>query len=148
MKRFFLICVLIPVFFIAACASGPIVVPEDMSPSEIIQRAQEASDRNRFNDAKQYYEVLLERHATNIDLVCTAEYEIAFLNYKQKNFEEAHAGFEQLLSRYEGPDAILLPPHFKILAEKVMGKMIADGSIQLETETASANAAETPIAAK
>ncbi len=139
-------CLLIPVFFIAACASGPVVVPEDMSPSEIIQRAQEASDRNRFNDAKQYYQVLLERHSTNIDLVCTAEYEIAFLNYKQKNFEEAQAGFKQLLSRYEGPDAILLPPHFKILAEKVMEKMIADGSIK--RETASANVAEAPSAAR
>jgi outer membrane protein assembly factor BamD (BamD/ComL family) len=129
MKQNFLILLLIPLFFLAACTSGPIVVPEDMSPSEIIQRAQEASDRNRFNDAKQYYEVLLERFGSSIDLVCTAEYEIAFLNYKQKNFTEAHAGFEQLLARYEGPDAILLPQHFRILAEKVMEKMIADGSI-------------------
>lgn len=140
MKRFFLICLLIPVFFIAACASGPIVVPDDMSPSEIIQRAQEASDRNRFDDAKQYYEILLERHSTNIDLVCTAEYEIAFLNYKQKNFTEAQTGFEQLLARYEGPDAVFLPQHFRILAEKVMEKMTADGNIQ--SEPASVDAAE------
>jgi outer membrane protein assembly factor BamD (BamD/ComL family) len=120
---------LIPILFFAACTSGPIVVPDDMSPSEIIQRAQEASDRNRFDDAKQYYEVLLDRFGSSIDMVCTAEYEIAFLNYKQKNFTEAQSGFEQLLARYEGPDAILLPQHFRILAEKVMEKMIADGSI-------------------
>ncbi|MDR2900437.1 MAG: hypothetical protein LBV20_02805 [Treponema sp.] len=129
MKHFFLIFLLIPILFFAACTSGPIVVPDDMSPSEIIQRAQEASDRNRFDDAKQYYEVLLDRFGSSIDMVCTAEYEIAFLNYKQKNFTEAQSGFEQLLARYEGPDAILLPQHFRILAEKVMEKMIADGSI-------------------
>lgn len=129
MKQIFSFFLLIPFFFIASCASGPVVVPEDMSPSEIIQRAQEASDRNRFDNAKEYYEVLLDRFGSNIDLVCTAEYEIAFLNYKQKNFEEAEAGFKQLLSHYEGPDAILLPQHFRILAEKVMEKMIADGSI-------------------
>jgi outer membrane protein assembly factor BamD (BamD/ComL family) len=129
MKQYFLAFVLIPIFFITACASGPVVVPEDMSPSEIIQRAQEASDRNNYDDAKQYYEVLLERFGTSSDLVCTAEYEIAFLNYKQKNFTEAEAGFNQLLARYEGTDAILLPQHFKILAEIVMEKMTSGGSI-------------------
>jgi outer membrane protein assembly factor BamD (BamD/ComL family) len=103
-----------------------------MSPSEIIQRAQEASDKNRFDDAKQYYAVLLDRYGSSIDMVCTAEYETAFLNYKQKNYAEAQAGFEQLLARYEGPDAILLPQHFRILSEKVMEKMIADGSISNE----------------
>jgi outer membrane protein assembly factor BamD (BamD/ComL family) len=129
MKQFFLVFLLIPLLFAASCASGPVVVPEDMSPAEIIQRAQEASDRNNFDAAKQYYVILLERYGTSIDIVCTAEYETAFLNYKQKNFEEAQAGFQQLLARYEGPDAILLPQHFRILAEKVMEKMIADGSI-------------------
>jgi outer membrane protein assembly factor BamD (BamD/ComL family) len=129
MKQSFLFLLLIPLLLIASCASGPVVVPEDMSPSEIIQRAQEASDRNRFDNARQYYQVLLDRFGSSIDLVCTAEYEMAFLNYKQKNYLEAEAGFNQLLSRYEGPDAILLPQHFKILAEKVLEKMKADGSL-------------------
>lgn len=134
MKQFFLILLLIPVLFFAACASGPIVVPEDMSPSEIIQRAQEASERKRYEHAKQYYEVLRDRFGSSIDLICTAEYETAFINYKQKNYLDAKAGFEQLLARYEGPDAILLPQHFRILAEKVMEKMIADGSIQSDEQ--------------
>jgi outer membrane protein assembly factor BamD (BamD/ComL family) len=129
MKRFLFVCLLVPVIFFAACNSGPIEVSDDISPSEIIQRAQEASDRNRFDDAKQYYVILLDRFGSNIDLVCTAEYETAFLNYKQENYVEAEAGFKQLLARYEGPDAILLPQHFRILAEKVMEKMKADGSI-------------------
>ncbi len=133
MKQFFLILLCIPVLFFAACASGPVVVPDDMTPSEIIQRAQEASERKKYNDAKQYYEVLFDRYGSSIDLVCTAEYEIAFINYKQKNYIDAEADFKQLLARYEGPDAILLPQHFRILAEKVMEKMTADGSIPGET---------------
>ncbi len=130
MKRYLFVFLLLPVFFAMACTSGPVVVPEDMSPSEIIQKAQEASDRNKFKVAKEYYEVLLDRYGTSIDLVCTAEYEIAFINYKQKHYEEAQAGFNQLLARYEGPDAIFLPQHFKILAEKVMAKMESEGKIQ------------------
>ena len=65
---------------IAACATGPVNIPDDFSPAELIQRAQEASDRNRYGVALQYYEALLDRNRTNIDLVCTAEYEIAFVH--------------------------------------------------------------------
>ena len=103
-----------------ACATSRVNIPEELSPAEIIQRAQEASDRNRYNVALQYYEALLERNRTNIDLVCTAEYEIAFIHYKQKKYDQARDAFNALLERYNTPDEELLPQQFKILARKVL----------------------------
>jgi hypothetical protein len=106
-----------------ACAGGPLRISEDLSPSELIQRAQEASDRNRYKVALQYYQVLLERNLYNIDLVCTAEYEISFIYYKQKKYALAKDGFYALLERYDTPDEANLPPQFKLLALKVLERI-------------------------
>jgi outer membrane protein assembly factor BamD (BamD/ComL family) len=111
---------LVSAVIIAACATGPVNIPDDLSPAELIQRAQEATDRNRYGIALQYYEALLDRNRTNIDLVCTAEYEIAFVHYKQKKYEEARRELNSLLVRYESPDQELLPQQFKRLANIVL----------------------------
>jgi len=105
---------------LAACATGVLNIPEELTPAELIQRAQEASDRNRYNHALQYYTALLERNSTNIDLICTAEYEISFIHYKQKKYSQAKEGLQLLLERYETPDGDMLPPQFKRLATIVL----------------------------
>ena len=97
-----------------------VTIGEDLSPAELIQRAQEASDRNRYNVAMQYYQALYDRNRNNIDLVITAEYEIAFIQYKQKHYKDAREGFNALLQYYNTPDEELLPQHFKILANIVL----------------------------
>jgi tetratricopeptide (TPR) repeat protein len=106
-----------------ACATGTLNIPYELSPSELIQRAQEASDRNRYNYALQYYQALLERNSTNIDLVCTAEYEIAFIHYKQKKYTQARTEFNNLLMRYDMPNGEMLPQQFKLLANKVLERI-------------------------
>jgi outer membrane protein assembly factor BamD (BamD/ComL family) len=104
----------------AGCASGPLVIGEDLTPEEMVQRAQEASDRNRYKVSLQYYQAMLDRFPSNIDWVIAAEYEIAFIHYKQKNYEQSREEFNSLLQYYDTPDAELLPPQFKILAEIVL----------------------------
>jgi tetratricopeptide (TPR) repeat protein len=123
--RFLLFCkiVLLAFFFVSSCATGPVNIPPEMSPEEIIQRAQEASDQNRYKTALQYYEALLERNLTNIDLVCTAEYEIAFIHYKQKKYDLARTELNDLLERYNTPDEELLPQQFKKLALIVLERI-------------------------
>jgi outer membrane protein assembly factor BamD (BamD/ComL family) len=105
----------------ASCLSGPVNIPEELTAPEMIQQAQEASDRNRYQVSLQYYEAILERFPGDLENVCAAEYEIALIYYKQKKYDESKAGFTSLLSRYEGRDGELLPPQFRILAEKIMG---------------------------
>jgi len=106
----------------SACAST-VYISEDLSPAELIQRAQEASDRNRYKIAMQYYEALLERNRDNIDLVITAEYEIAFIHYKQKRYQQARSGLNGVLEYYNTPDEVLLPQHFKRLAQIVLERI-------------------------
>ncbi|MDR0455959.1 MAG: hypothetical protein LBH20_04655 [Treponema sp.] len=106
-----------------ACATGTLNISQELSPSELIQRAQEASDRNRYNYALQYYQALLERNYTNIDLVCTAEYEIAFIHYKQKKYTQARTELNALLERYNTLNSEFLPQQFKLLAYKVLERI-------------------------
>jgi outer membrane protein assembly factor BamD (BamD/ComL family) len=49
---------------VSACATGNVVIPQELSPAELIQRAQEASDKNKYPAALQYYEALRERNPT------------------------------------------------------------------------------------
>jgi outer membrane protein assembly factor BamD (BamD/ComL family) len=108
------------ILLVSACLNGPQEISAGLSPAELIQRAQEASDKNRYPLALRYYETILERYAFNIDLVCTAEYEIAFIHYKQKKYETAKKKFNDLLARYNTPDEELLPQQFKKLARIVL----------------------------
>jgi outer membrane protein assembly factor BamD (BamD/ComL family) len=119
----FMALIFIAVFCFAACATGNMNIPEELTPAELIQRAQEASDKNRYNQALQYYTALLERNSFNIDLVCAAEYEIAFIHYKQKKYNQAKEGFNSLLERYDGPEGDLLPPQFKRLSTIVLERI-------------------------
>ncbi|MDR0450285.1 MAG: hypothetical protein LBH26_03375 [Treponema sp.] len=123
--RFFFSCqfALLAVFLLAACAGGPVDIPQEASPEELIQRAQEASDRSRYKVALQYYEALLDRNLTNTDLVCAAEYEIAFIHYKQKKYDQARTEFNDLLERYNSLDAELLPQQYKTLSLIVLERI-------------------------
>jgi outer membrane protein assembly factor BamD (BamD/ComL family) len=107
---------------ISACATGPLNISQSLSPSELIQRAQEASDRNRYNHALQYYQALLERNSANAELVCVAEYEIAFIHYKQKKYTQARTELNALLDRYASGEENL-PPQFSLLAKKVLERI-------------------------
>jgi len=112
---------------VVSCASKPVVVPEDMPPAKIIQRAQEATDINKYKIAVQYYQILQERHGHINEFYCIAEYEIAFIRYKQKKYAEARKGFEKLLVLYSAEGGETLPPQLKILAEKVLDRINQKG---------------------
>ena len=103
----------------SACAST-VTIGEDLSPAELIQRANEAMDRNRYKIAIQYYEALRDRNQSNIDLNITAEYHIAFIHYKQGKLEQARDELNAVLEYYNSPDAELLPQHFKRLSQIVL----------------------------
>ena len=114
---------LICVVFAAGCKSGPANLPDTITAAELVQRAQEASDRNRYKQSLGYYEAILERFPGNDSYVCAAEYEIAFIHYKQKKYDLAESEFKDLLARYDQNDAELLPPQYKILVNIVIAKL-------------------------
>jgi len=108
---------------LSACSSGPAVIPPGLTPAELVQRAQEASDRNRYKESLRYYEAIIDRFPTNREYLCAAEYEIAFIHYKQREFDLSRSEFNSLLARYEDPDAEFLPQQYKILSQKVLDVM-------------------------
>jgi outer membrane protein assembly factor BamD (BamD/ComL family) len=101
---------------LSACATRNIVIPADLSPEKLVQLAQEESDKNRYNAAAQYYKAILERFPDNIAAVCGAQYEIAFIHYKQKKYAESEEEFNALIDRYNAPDGDLLPQKYYILS--------------------------------
>jgi outer membrane protein assembly factor BamD (BamD/ComL family) len=123
MKMFASAMIILTALFAAACYSGPVEISEGLTPEELIQRAQEASDRNRYNVSLQYSQAILERFPSNIDMICAAEYEIAFIHYKQKKYGTAKEEFNALLSRYDTPDEELLPQQFKRLSYMVLERI-------------------------
>ena len=109
------------VILATSCATQSVVViPEDLSAAEMVQRAQEASDRNRYSISLQYYEAILERFPNDAEYTSAAQYEIAFIYYKQKKYDQSKAAFNALLDRYNSPEGPLLPPQYRILAIKVL----------------------------
>jgi outer membrane protein assembly factor BamD (BamD/ComL family) len=108
---------------VSCASSGPVEIPGGLTTAELIQRGQEASDRNRYNVSLQYYEAVLDRFPNDIDSVIAAEYEIAFIHYKQKNYAQSKNEFILILDRYNTPDEELLPAQFKILSNIVLKKI-------------------------
>jgi outer membrane protein assembly factor BamD (BamD/ComL family) len=110
-------------FGLGSCATAPLKEAE--TPEELVQYAQEAMDHNDYKLALDYYELILSRFSDDITMVCTAEYEIAFIHYKQQKYDLARTEFHTLLERYNIPDEELLPAQFKILANIVLEQIAA-----------------------
>jgi len=109
---------------LGACASQPEEIPEELEPIEYFQRAQKiASEDENYVLAKRYYKAFIERYPDDIQRIVEAKYEIAFLSYKQSNYELARQQFEEMLSYYEDEGSNVLPRWPQVLAEKVLDKM-------------------------
>jgi len=117
---------------LGSCASAPAEIPADLSAQVLVQRAQEASDKYDYDTAVAYYGALKERYGSDPAQLCTADYEIAFIAYKQDRFAEARAGLEALIARYGQEGAAALPQHYKILAEKVLKEIEAKAKAKKE----------------
>ncbi|GAB6390628.1 MAG: putative lipoprotein [Treponematales bacterium] len=111
------------VLFVCSCASVPVVISEGLTSEELIQWGQEAVNRSRYGQALEYYNAVIERFPMDLEVICAAEYEIAFIYYKQGKYEEARRKFNSLLVRYEVADAEILPQQYRILANKVLERM-------------------------
>ncbi|MCF7949139.1 MAG: hypothetical protein K9M94_11190 [Spirochaetia bacterium] len=109
---------------LGACASQPKEIPEELEPIEYFQRAQKiASEDENYALAKRYYKTFIERYPDDIQRIVEAKYEIAYLSYKQGNYDLARQQFEEMLSYYEDEGSNVLPRWPQVLAEKVLDKM-------------------------
>jgi len=120
---------ILPLFIViaallGACASQPEEIPEELEPIEYFQRAQKiASEDENYALAKRYYKTFIERYPDDIQRIVEAKYEIAYLSYKQGDYDLSRQQFEEMLSYYEDEGSNILPRWPQVLAEKVLDKM-------------------------
>jgi len=123
MKLKYIAFALLAALAVSCVSTGPVEIPDGLTPAELIQRGQEASDRYNYNVSIQYYEAIIERFPYDIDSVIAAGYEIGFIHYKQKDYIQAKKELNQVLAHYNIPDQELLPAQYKILSNIVLGKI-------------------------
>jgi tetratricopeptide (TPR) repeat protein len=111
------------VLFVGSCQSTPDEIPPDLSRMEMFQRAQEASDDGRYEQALAYYEEFIRRYPDNPGAIVEAEYEIAFIAYKQDQLSDAREGFQEILSKYESAGTNTLPAWPRVLSEKLVARI-------------------------
>ena len=109
---------------VVGCATVPTEIPDDLSQAELIQLAQESADQENWEAAQAYYQAVLDRFPQDRVATATAIYEIAFIDYKSGNLDEALSGFERLLGMYDF-EGDVLPAWPRVLAERLMEDITA-----------------------
>ena len=124
MKRHLLFLLLLPLIAVAGCKSGPSEIEQGLTPAEYFQRAQQAViERSDYDTALVYYNTVLEKFPNDRQNGVIARYEIAFVHYKQEEYEAALEGFQEILSIYQEDNTAQLPPWPPVLSEKLIQKI-------------------------
>jgi outer membrane protein assembly factor BamD (BamD/ComL family) len=125
MKKIRLAAALALAALIAGCGTAPKAIPEELSASELVQKAQDSADHYDNKGAIAYYQAALDRFGSDPEVLAMGEYEIAFMYYKEGRYADSKALFDKLLARYSGDGAQSYPPRYRILAEKVLPQVEA-----------------------
>ena len=113
-------------FSLGSCISVPTAeeIPESLTPMEYFQKAQEAvASRNDYDTAMVYYRTFKERYPEDLQGNVEADYEIAFLYYKMKNYDQAKKLFNEIIARYQTEEANRLREWPLVLSRKVLAKI-------------------------
>ena len=123
MKRFALLAVV--ALALLSCRTVPTDIPEDLTQAELVQQAQEAADQENWAAALAYYQAVLDRFPADRVATVTAQYEMAFIEYKRGNTELAEAGFEQVIGVYDF-ESEGLPLWPRVLSERLLEEIAAE----------------------
>ena len=105
----------------------PVVLPEDITASEIIQLAQSAYDHGRVGQAISYYNELIERFGSADEgMAITGKYEIAHIYIKLKKYDLAKPLLQEVIDSYTMAPPGSLPAAYLKLAKKDMQKIPED----------------------
>ena len=102
------------------CYTVPEEVPEDLSQMEMFQLAQEASENDRWEVTRKYYETFLDRFPDDWPNRIAARYEIAFSYYKEGDLDTAELFFRSVVAAYSAPEERPLPAWPRVLSERLL----------------------------
>jgi len=108
---------------LSACQSTPEEIPEDLSKAQMFQRAQEQVDDGNYEEALRYYREFILRNPEDPGSIMEAEYEIAYIAYKQEDYDVAEERFQTMLAQYEADEAGTLPEWPRVLAVKLIDRI-------------------------
>jgi len=121
-RRLATLAVLASLAALASCASTGPVDLAGLTPAEVFQRAQTASDAGDFRRALEYYEGFLARPDITAERAAWARYEAALLYHKMGDDDTALAKLDELLALYETDTT--LPEAPRILAANVKSAIL------------------------
>ncbi|MCQ2604152.1 MAG: hypothetical protein MJ215_03800 [Spirochaetia bacterium] len=126
MKKFLVSALLI--IFLSSCSSvSKDLKDPNLTPEEFFQKAQEGViNWNKYNAAIRYYEEFINRYPDMKGKVIEAEYEIAFIKYKQHKYDDAAERLSQLLDKYQTDEAIYYPEWPRTLSGKLLANIQAE----------------------
>lgn len=102
----------------AACQSVPTDVPEDLSRRDLIQLAQDSYEEGNVAAAEYYYSVIIERFGDDDSSRIMAQFEIAHLQIKEKNYKKAQPLLEDIIATFDSnPDLLYEIPEYLKLAQ-------------------------------
>ncbi|MCL2481800.1 MAG: tetratricopeptide repeat protein [Spirochaetaceae bacterium] len=124
-NQLFVIFLIITIFLIiAGCRGAPKEIPENLYPEEYFKNAQIAMvDWGNYKAALFYYEEFIKKFPDMQGKIIEAEYEIAFIHYRRKNYIEAEQMFESILDKYKTPESAYYNEWPRVLSEKILAKI-------------------------
>lgn len=134
---------------IAGCASvpDPSEIPQETTVLELSQLGQEAIDDSNYKAAEVYYQTIIDRYGSDPAALTAAEFEIAHLRMKKKEWADAKARLEAIIARYETAGGASLPPEYLVLAKNDLARIPADKSAT-DKSTSDKSATDKPSADK
>ncbi|GMO17780.1 MAG: lipoprotein [Treponemataceae bacterium] len=109
---------------LASCNSVPKNIPVGMSVAELTQAAQSAYDTGNVVAANAYYQTIIERFGDDPAARIPAEYEIAHILVKKRNWHEARPMLEKIISDFSKASlSSRLPREYLKLAQIDMEKI-------------------------
>ncbi|MCQ2611557.1 MAG: tetratricopeptide repeat protein [Treponema sp.] len=102
-----------------ACQSVPKNIPADLTPSQLLQRGQDAFAEGNYAGAKAYFNTVIQRYGTDAKVYVEARYELGHTYLKQKDYKKAKVIFLEIIETFDNnPQAVyIIPAKYKKLSE-------------------------------
>ena len=119
-----LIFLLLVILMLSGCRGVPKEIPSDLQPEEYFKNAQSVMvDWGNYKAALFYYEEFIKRFPDMQGKIIEAEYEIAFIHYRRKNYDEAETRLNMILNKYKTSESAYYQEWPRILSEKLLEKI-------------------------
>lgn len=95
----------------------------DSTVIELSQKGQSALDANNYKAAEVYYQTIIDRYGSDTGVSIAAQFEIAHLRLKKKNYKDAEQRLTEIISAYKTTGGTSLPPEYLILAQNDLARI-------------------------